>query len=93
MNEAFRLKLLHMAIVQACRDIEDFFSVPVKVTILARDPNNPEMEVLVTSDTEDGIVEAVNRSRTRSSMPTSLADDTSGFRLKAVDRRYNKAPH
>lgn len=63
--EQVRLRVLHSAIVSHCKAIEDLFSVPVKVTVVARDPTNPEMEVVVTSDSYDAVIEAINRSRMR----------------------------
>lgn len=93
------LLLLRATIVKHCLEIEGLFGVPVKVSVLVRDPKNREMEVLVTSDDEGQIIEAVHRARGRPSAPpapseSSLTDDAdSVFRLKTTDRQHRRDVH
>lgn len=60
-----RLQQLRSDISDRCVEIEDLFKVPVKVTVIVRDPENPNMEVVVTNDTFDGVRGAVNRAEAR----------------------------
>lgn len=45
--------------------VEPLFRPGMKLTLLARDPSNPEADVMVTSDTMDGIAALVERSKAR----------------------------
>ena len=47
------------------RHVEPVFKSGTKLTIIARTPGNDEADVLVTSDSIDGIAALVERSRAR----------------------------
>lgn len=47
------------------RHVEPIFKAGTRLTILARTPGNDEADVMVTSDSLDGIAALVERSRNR----------------------------
>lgn len=61
------------AVVRLTEDIADIldgrvaplFKPGVKLTLMARYPDNPEADVLVSSDTDEGIQAVLDRSKTR----------------------------
>lgn len=62
-----RLQILHDDISAHGDAIAALFNCPMQVTIIARSPDNPEREVLITSDTWEGIDGAVVRAKERES--------------------------
>ncbi len=67
-----RLRQLHDDIAYHGAMIALLFACPMKVTIIARNPDNPEQEVCVTSDTWEGIEGSVARAKVRESAELSV---------------------
>lgn len=47
------------------RQLAERFKGPMKFTLLCRDPDNPECEIVITDDTPDEVIAAVERWRSR----------------------------
>lgn len=47
------------------RNIAPLFKPQMQLTIIARDPSNPEADVLVTNDDLDGLAALIERSKPR----------------------------
>lgn len=45
------------------RSIRSGFDIPMRVTIIVREPANPELEVMFTDDDIDGLIEVMQRRR------------------------------
>lgn len=61
-----QLQILRDRIADHCVEIEDLFSLPVLVTCIVRRADNPEGDVLVTSEQNlDDIIALIQRSKPR----------------------------
>lgn len=54
---------LEAAIRKEIANIKRLFLIPMRVTIVARDPNNPEAEIVFSDDDMDGLIATLIRRR------------------------------
>lgn len=64
-----QLESIRSDISDHCIEIEDMFKVPVKVTCIVRVPDNDNADVLVSSDTMEGIEAVLARTKAGTNVP------------------------
>lgn len=69
MGTELQLRLQRNLTAVLIQHVEPMFKRGMKLTLIARDPDNPEADVLVTSDSMDGIAALVERSKSRMEIP------------------------
>ena len=65
MSESYRVSLVRRDVEAALDRLSRLFKPGVKLTFIARTPGFPESDLIITSDTPDGIVEAADRAHIR----------------------------
>jgi len=70
---------LFIAITDHLSQIEKLFTKPMKFTFIARDPSNPEMDVLISDDDFDEVKALISRRQDTEPLPAPTIHDYLGL--------------